>query len=360
MPDATLPDYAIVVGVNRYRHKFLSELKGAVGDTIDFLEWLISQHGGNVPHNNIYWFCTPEPKAEDLPAELQSIDVQPARRDGILDVMGEFIELAEANDYEPIGRRLYLYFSGHGVSKSLRDRCFLSSDHSMSNDRYLVGPKVADVFVETAIFHEVLLFMDCCQVYDEALKDIPLDLRYKVDAKATHDVEWLHTFAGRFGETTREKEMENGKFRGILSRSILDGLQGGAATDEKLITASGLKKFIERRFVQLRDPDSEDEPHIPPPDKDFVIAVGVEPVVFMVDVEVRLTDPDSRLIVEDGGNNLEPVETDPEPLHDNWVRIRLVPGKKYLFKLLAGDDSESYQQKVHKTIVVGGDNRVRF
>ncbi len=360
MPGNNLQDYAILAGVNQYSHRSLSELKGAVGDTVDFLEWLLSEQGGNVPEKNVFWFCTPDPHDEGLPDALQQLVAQTARRDAILDAMGNFIERAEDNDGEPIGRRLYVFFSGHGVAKSLNDRCFFASDHTKTNDRYLVGPSVAEVFIQSAIFKEVLLFMDCCQVYSNQLKDIPLDLNYKTDARAARRVEHFFSYAGEFGQTTREQEIEKGKFRGILSRSILDGLRGGAATSKNEITANGLKDFIERRFVQLRDPDSDDMPDIPSPKHDFVISTGVKPIVFTVDVEIVLTDPDSLFIVLDGGNKLKPVNTEPERINDNTVKITLEPGKKYLFGAPADNDEEDYEREVIKTIVVGGDNRVEL
>ena len=347
-----LQDYAILIGANKYEyHSSLNELRGAIRDTADFLEWLLSDRGGNVPVENVRWLCTPEDLEGRLPPLLKELKTKPAEMHNIEDAMRELSELNEEKDGEKVGRRLYLHFSGHGVARGREEICFLASNHTRVDDRYVEGRKRANLFVEAAVFDEVFLFMDCCRVPDDALHNLP-DPHFTANPDAALNVRTMYSFASQFGQAAREKDIDqDGKFHGIFSRAVLEGLRGAAVTAERTITHHSLETYVVRRFKDLRDSDSKQEP-VFTEKGDFVIATDVDPV--FAEVIVELSDPAKDFQVLDGGNNLEPVDIDPEDLGGNRRKISLLPGKRYQFVIPIDGAEGQFEMSVVKTIEEGG------
>jgi hypothetical protein len=102
-------DYAVVVGINRYRAGFVP-LQGSVNDAKLFVKWLTRPDGGGLDPKNIKCLTTPDDET-----------FRPIRDE----IEDELIQLYERRNRQsaPLGRRLYLFFSGHGVGED--DECAL-------------------------------------------------------------------------------------------------------------------------------------------------------------------------------------------------------------------------------------------
>lgn len=111
-PDATIDcfaqtDRAIVVGINIY--PAFTSLKGPTKDASEFAAWVKSGIGGCVPDDHVKLIQSPP---YETPPTIE--DVEPT----LLKVAKAFQDLANmANraDDHYLGRRLYIFMSGHGI-----------------------------------------------------------------------------------------------------------------------------------------------------------------------------------------------------------------------------------------------------
>lgn len=97
-------DYAIVVGVRHYSG--LPILSGPETDANNIYEWLLSDTGGGLPKANCHLFLSTE---NPLSPIQDSIDI----------CFGTILNEFQENHKE--GRRLYFYFSGHGLGVEFDD-----------------------------------------------------------------------------------------------------------------------------------------------------------------------------------------------------------------------------------------------
>lgn len=151
-------DYAVLVGITKYSSR-LGSLQAPESDAQRFRDWLVETSGGAVPPANIKLIVTSmypsdpkvigeaRPNSLDLKAALAEISETPRRRDG------------------KIGRRFYLYLSGHGFEPLL-------GEHTAVYSACAVPPALDDNFPaldqalaiwRSAAFEEVVLILDCCR-----------------------------------------------------------------------------------------------------------------------------------------------------------------------------------------------------
>ena len=108
-------DYAVVTGINWYPG--LSHLDGPVNDAINIRAWLLDAAGGDVPEENIKMVLSPP-----TPDAMNRSNAKPAR-DMIIEA---FESILDQKDYKgKIGRRLYMYMSGHGFAPQVDDAALL-------------------------------------------------------------------------------------------------------------------------------------------------------------------------------------------------------------------------------------------
>jgi uncharacterized caspase-like protein len=317
-------DYAVVVGIDTYpKYPNLTALNGAVNDAQNFIDWLKSPSGGNMPGANIFPFLTAANGAGPRLSDIQ-------------DAFEDLVARSNGGE-DAVGRRLYIFFSGHGVGTGVDDASLLTADHSRNADKYLVGRIYANYFKECGMFDEVLLFMDCCQDYDGNLADHAFHLRRFVDVGAAHQVRRCYGYATEFGRKAREKELE-GRVQGIFSHAILKGLQGLAVDEQNCITAPQLERYVKAKVPQLRDAASDQMPDFKT--DDFVIVAGVQ--APRVRVEVFLTEPAKGFVVLGGAYRRLDVEV--EEVDANTRAVRLIPDRNYMLGVPKPPNPDSWER----------------
>lgn len=311
---ANSDDYALVIGINHYRS--LDALDGAHRDAGQFAEWLKSPGGGDLPEENVGIFLsTPSPWSPGL--------------EEIVDWIIALVEEKSPALDERIGRRLYLFMAGHGIGPGVEEAGLLTPTTSALAVKYVAGSRFADFFRSAALFEEVLLFMDCCRDHDWELPAPYMPLKSKVDPAAAHKVRTLYAYATGFGRKAREREIE-GEVGGIFTHALLEGLRCSGAGPDGRITATSLKRYIERRVSALRMPGTDQEPFVKAPD-DFVLRQGCPPP--QVRVTIELTEPAEPVAVLDAGAGLAAV---PDELRDEGEGVRsidLIPGRIYVIQV---------------------------
>jgi uncharacterized caspase-like protein len=244
-------DQAVVVGVGWYPN--LDELKGPVNDATEFARWLTAPAGGGLCTPQVRLILSPPPGADPGAARPVAWQVQEAFDD--LDAIAR-VNRANGRGLR-VGRRLYLYFAGHGFAPhdpfAPRDEhtALLMANASRERAGYHIsGTGYADWFYRAGYFDEVLLFMDCCrEVFTSAPLTVP-HFSEVIDPDAPNRVLTFYGFATFWSRLSREQPMQqfNGMVRGVFTTALLAGLQGGARDAAGRVTGASLRNYL---FYQM-------------------------------------------------------------------------------------------------------------
>lgn len=237
-------DWSLCVGIGSYRaDSGLSSLPGALNDARIIHEWMIDEKGGGVPN---------EPgKAQAeliLSPAAQTEDGDPTPTEGQIEKFLKRLNRVAARNNQDLkgfkaGRRLWLYFSGHGIgfAEQRSDVGLLTADASpppMGEFYHVAGTVWAEFFRVAAIFDEVILFMDCCreEVRRISVREPALQWRrdgpggkfaaaFAVESSlSAFEVEIDGTPRGKF-TVELEKLLKNPPKRPIFAREFLDQLE---------------------------------------------------------------------------------------------------------------------------------------
>ena len=266
-------DYAILIGVQEYPHEKMSDLKGPVNDVLEFRKWLVDPLGGNMPSN------IDRIRMINSPGGQGKGNVQYAKPnfEQIRDVLHEFVKKKEqiiddskvddlkdfykevttvngvAYDQYYVGRRLYLYMSGHGISNSERVALMMANSNfgSLIGNNF-PGTNFAKGFKDFAYFKEIVLIMDCCRddqsgrsIFDsfpDAWR-IPIEL----NAKIAKGVKFFYAYASHWGYQTKEKSYNGNLYLGCFTKVLLEGLRN-AHNEAGEVTSSTLRDYVESQL----------------------------------------------------------------------------------------------------------------
>lgn len=271
-------DYALVVGIDRYPGPAFRSLQGAEADATAFYCWVKDSAGGDVPAANTIFIVSslyqPAPNVDDeLPAKQQ-----------IEKFFTLVVNRAQENNAAGLGfktgRRLYMFFAGHGFAPTL-DKSAVFMANATDTMPHNIAPFLwADRLYLGGWFDEVLLFQDACRsrIADVDLTPPFLKLR---TMRGEANRGRFYAFAAKNQQLAQEKPDGNGQVHGVFSVTLLEGLHGAArdpGTGE--ITTTQLKSYLQdnmcRRLSneELADDDIAKRPEVFDPDP-FVILPGV-------------------------------------------------------------------------------------
>jgi len=254
-------DWAIVVGIQLY--PALTNLDGPVNDATEIHKWLIGNDGGQVPAEQVALITSPPPPYNPpLPpaqtAEPRHATVQEAF-DHLLYVAEEN---AAAGNGKRVGRRLYIYMSGHGCApRDQKAAALLAANATRTIVGYhILGRLYADWFLQSNYFEEVVLWMDCCREnYPQAPPNIPPYIS-TTGPNALDKSKLFYGFATKWSRLARERPMDDGHVHGVFTFALLSGLKGAAADPTSgQITAATLGDYLYTNIKSfLRPEDLED------------------------------------------------------------------------------------------------------
>jgi hypothetical protein len=281
-------DFAIIIGLQKYPGiddpaNGRMPLSGPENDAIAFRDWVIAPDGGAVPKKNVQLILSSKWKRR-----VSSFYKAKPTTQEIIDVFNtlHIIYNQKLQDgVEPkVGRRLYLFMSGHGIlprvpgDRNENEAGLLMANvdpKDAGNPRYHIpGAYAANWFCQNDYFDEVFLFMDCCR----DIQFVP-NLNSIFDLKGNSDkAKRMYAFATKWSRRAKEKPMpdEQGKVRGIFTKTLLLGLSGAAADpnpvnpNEGVITVASLKSYLHQNMKQFIDPqDIIENPKIQDADVDY-------------------------------------------------------------------------------------------
>ncbi len=270
-----LKDRALVVGINRYPG-LDKPLKGAEPDADDFFKWVTT--AGGVKKKNVTRIVS-----SDYAPATDPWDEQPAR-EVIARFFYEVDRASEANNAAGLGlragKRLYMFFSGHGFAPALDQSGVLMANASANAPMNFAAKLWADRMYQGGWFDEVLLFQDACR---EPMKLAELEPPF-LNKRTMPNMAKRRRFVALSAKNNllSLEKPHNAHVRGVFSLTLMDGLRGGArdpATGE--ITAGQLKRYLQDNMKKLLTPAEQadttiaNEPDVSDPDR-FVI-VGPPP-----------------------------------------------------------------------------------
>jgi hypothetical protein len=247
----------VVVGIDNY--PAFDPLAGPVKDAKAFRKWLV-EHAGVPPGNirEVYSTDFADQNGAGRPAAL----TQPAF-DAINAKFVELVNLATQNFQRlpRIGRRLYIYLAGHGITPRVSNNRLDSAALLLANAEpttvgvHLPGPAYADWFRQSHAFEEILLFMDCCRNAIEDIEEFRVPFTPLKGGDPTK-VKTLNVLATQWDAPSFEQPLGSpAEVRGVFTWALLEVLRTGAGRSGGRLTAMGLKGPLELMISTLRHGD---------------------------------------------------------------------------------------------------------
>lgn len=229
-------DYAIVVGINTYTK--LTPLTSAVNDANAFAEWLRLPEGGGITDaSRLKIIMSPEVQQSDLMVEPLQLRIDHA------------LESFGVGRGHIIGRRLYIYFSGHGVGVDFDDVAMLMADASETFLDSNIGLRPYRGFFHARdLFEEIIYIVDCCrdQVKHKTVNAMAPFFNLEEDEPPPEVRDYVFLAAAH-----GEKAFSVPKSNGLLTQALVEGLQGEAADQDGKITSLLLHDYVRKRVPEL-------------------------------------------------------------------------------------------------------------
>lgn len=301
-------DYAIVIGVGRFEG--LPPLESPWYDAEDVEAWLRDTAG----------------------LEQKRIRCIRSEDDGAFTPIKSQIDKtfeSVLNEVAPVGgRRLYVYYSGHGSNMPYEHILLEMADSSETIPVGLNGELYAAKLRGWPGFREQLFIFDCCRTDGRARGLAEPGFEVPPCPLPRGEGGQIVWYGAKASQRAYERPVEpGGPARSFYTRALLEGLGGRAAVPDDdgtwTITTDSLHAYAGHRVAQL----VEDTPGVSPQTptfaqhaaRSFVLATGIEPDT----IEVSVTAPAGTTVVaEDAAGR----EHDRAVAEEGVATLHVVPG----------------------------------
>lgn len=284
-------DYAIVVGITNYPS--LGDLKGPENDALLFRDWLESDQGGAVPHENI---STVVSSLHYDPADLDPLRARPTTEQ-VDEAFGRLVEYGVENDGS-LGRRLYIFLAGHGFGPDIEETALLMANAGKLRTGYHIpGRRYANWFRTAAFFDEVVLFMDCCR---DDYRRAPFRFPPWVEIRSPRaaEVKYYYGFATRWSRQARERILtDGGQVHGVFTTALIAALNQSIPDSQGQITGSAIANYVYNHLPRLVAQDEYQDPEFHY-DKQTEFVFAERAVQGQTPVCITFTNPDPSLSAE--------------------------------------------------------------
>jgi hypothetical protein len=264
-------DYALVIGIDHY--PTYRCLRGAVHDADDFHRWLLEESGGGLDPANCRIILSPEASecnqnpyetcvwSAEKPCRWLP-DQQPRRpiQDEIDDACEALLALVKGRTRQTgrRGRRLYIFCSGHGLSRDANgsDVC-LAKWSSLSRYEAIDAMAYLKMFTEFGLFREIVVFLDCCRDRKVNTGGRGSRLSPPMPDEGAGQVQTFVAFATEFQNSAYEALRADAAggdgpvIRGHFSHVLMNALRGAAARPQGGVTGSRLAAYLEQNVPSL-------------------------------------------------------------------------------------------------------------
>lgn len=287
-------DYAVVVGLSKY-HELGDpppHLKGPENDARLIVKWLTDPAGGGLPPepaDNVQCLISSDFRYPPVPAGSV---VQPDKGDIEMlfrNLHTKAIQNQKAGRGRRVGRRLYVYMSGHGFSPEGNKGCLLTADAGEGYTNHVHASAWIEWFQDAGYFDEFVLWMDCCM--DRGRAGLPLQLPplEKIIGSGPSGPTFVAFAARRDQRAVEVAVPENGgQFHGAFTWELVRGLRGAAVNQNGDVTGRSLAEWL-RHAVRARlepghltMPYVSQEPEVVKDDDTLVFTQGLGPLLMRV------------------------------------------------------------------------------
>lgn len=310
-------DWAIVAGINYYPG--FTNLMGPVNDSTEFHRWMLRR--GFVPDDHVFQIQSPPVAPPTLSAARPTLDQ-------LSGAFSELVRKANSLDLHYLGRRLYIFLSGHGIvatraaTPDFREAALLMANADENSLGLHVGARAhAEWFRSLGIFDEVILFADCCRDQEDNVPPTnPVMPAWRRQRK-----EGRHFYA--FPTMVGSKAWERGfgmpaTVRGIFSYVVVEALNNSKLYDENgCLSASALEKHLYTTVPALNDKQNPiiDYPH-DPTKPDIVFAKWFQRARQKIQIDFLPPCPGLVADLFRGNNTGKPLDSHPtdQAWSDEW------------------------------------------
>jgi hypothetical protein len=248
-------DWGVVAGINYYPG--FTNLKGPVYDSTLFRRWLLRR--GFVPDDQVFPIQSPE----NAPASILAAE---PKLDQLSGVFSELVRKAAPHPLHRLGRRLYIFLSGHGIiaTRSVipdyREAALLMANADENSLSLHLGARAhAEWFRALGIFDEVILIADCCRDQEDNVPPaIPV-----LPAWQPKRPEGRHFYAlpTMLGSKAWERTLGSPPTtRGIFSYVVIEALNNPKLYDEQgELPASTLERHL---YTAVPELNGKQDPYI--------------------------------------------------------------------------------------------------
>lgn len=191
---------------------------------------------------------------------------------------------------QPAGRRLYLYFSGHGFSGTSTDEAAVYAANAVFPQyRHIAATRYAEWMQAGAFYQEIVLVMDCCRdmsLISHILSPFLLPVQNPVAAATVRRLGW---YAVPAGAKAREWQIEpGGPVRGVFTYLLLKGLREAPADQHGDVWADRVADYIQTRWPRVAP---NQLPPVLPVDRQRNIALARRQAPLLTQVAVSAQPP---------------------------------------------------------------------
>ncbi|MER2266113.1 hypothetical protein [Methylobacterium oxalidis] len=193
-----------------------------------------------------------------------------------------------------VGRRLYVYMSGHGFSTTQREGCLITADALPTKiNANVCASAWLQWWQDAGYFREFVLLLDCCM--NRMTTGLPMRAPLAgLNASMPPGPSFV-AFAAKRPLKAVEMPVpaDNGRFHGIFTWAFLDGVKGAAVNAAGTVTGQSMGNWLRNALYQRMGPsertnrDISQEPEIGSNDPQLVLARPTEPLRF----EIALSFP---------------------------------------------------------------------
>ena len=241
-------DYAIVVGIRRYpgfgrTETEARDLEGPDNDAEAICGWLTAPDKGGVPIASARLI-----RSKDFPDPFPNALVAEPQKQAILAAFDRLESIAQQHDSQGqglrVGRRLYLYMSGHGFAPRRKQAALFTANATrVRTSHHVHASDWMEWFYNAEYFDELVLWIDCCMTFD--LSVMPERGGYRILQGTTGTGKMFTAYAAKPPLQAVERRMADGLMHGVFTYALLKGLEGAAADQDTFeVTSSSLREYL--------------------------------------------------------------------------------------------------------------------
>jgi hypothetical protein len=254
----TYEDWALVVGIADYpsygaRVNMAHNLKGPVNDAEAIYEFLKDAYNikqitrlTSKNRDSLNWSDSPRPIRSDIEQWFKNLRFKS--------------EQNLQNGHGPqVGRRVYIYLSGHGIAPRKHDRALVTADaFSTGFVDHMLATSWQEALSNSGYFTEYVLWMDCCTQSRASLipSQPPLDIKNPLKPQPP----LVLMCAAKYPMQAAELPIGEGmKYHGVFTFELLKGLKGAAVNNSGTIRTKDLTAYLYRSMpLHIRALDPQD------------------------------------------------------------------------------------------------------